>query len=50
MDDLTIERSFDTQATWVIDILGLFWNVTHGSLYNLAQVDVRSTGAGINCL
>ena len=24
MDDLTTERSFDSQATWVIDALGLF--------------------------
>ena len=24
MDDLTTERSFDSKATWVIDVLGLF--------------------------
>ena len=24
MDDLTTERSFDSQATWVIDVLDLF--------------------------
>ena len=25
MDDLTTGRSFDSLATWVIDVLGLFW-------------------------
>ena len=24
MDDLTTDRSFDLQATWLIDVLGLF--------------------------
>ena len=24
MGDLTIERSFDSQSTWVIDVFGLF--------------------------
>ena len=24
IDDLTTERSFNSQATWVIDVLGLF--------------------------
>ena len=28
MDDLTIERSFDPQATWVIDVLGLFFDMS----------------------
>ena len=51
MDDLTIERSFGSQATWVIDVLGLyFWRVSHGCFYNQAIEDVRSTGAGIKCL
>ena len=27
MDDLTTERSFDSQATWVIDVLGLFFDM-----------------------
>ena len=26
-DDLTTERSFDSQATWVIDVLGLFFDM-----------------------
>ena len=25
MDDLTTERSFGSQATWVIDVLGVFF-------------------------
>ena len=49
--DLTTERSFDSQATWVIDVLGIsIWHVIHGFLYNQALADVRSTGAGIKCL
>ena len=48
MDDLTTERRFDSQATWVIDVLGLsFGHVIHGCFYNQALADVRSTGAGI---
>ena len=27
MDDLTTERSFDLQATWVIDVLGKFFDM-----------------------
>ena len=27
MDDLTNERSFDSQATWVIDVLGLLFDM-----------------------
>ena len=50
-DDLTTERSFDPQATWVIDVLGTsFWHVIHRALYNQALADVRSIGAGIKCL
>ena len=50
-DDLTTERSFDSQATWVIDGPGIsFWHVIHRFLYNQALADVRSTGAGIKCL
>ena len=26
MDDLTIERSFDVQAKWITDVLGLFFD------------------------
>ena len=48
IDDLTTERSFDSQATWVIDELFLFYlHAIHGRLYNQALADVRSTGAGI---
>ena len=28
MDDLTTERGFDLQATWVIDVLGLFFDMS----------------------
>ena len=43
-DDLTNDRSFDLQATWVIDVLGLlFRHVIHGCLYNQS---LASTGAG----
>ena len=28
MDELTNEGSFDSQATWVIDVLGLFFVLT----------------------
>ena len=47
----TTERSFDSQAIWAIEVLGLFsWHVINGCLYNQALADVRSTGAGIKCL
>ena len=45
MDDLTTERSFDLQATWVINVLGLFFEVIHGCLYNQALPDVGLSGA-----
>ena len=45
------EHSFESQATLVIYVLGLFfWQVIHRSMYNQAFADVRSTGAGIKCL
>ena len=48
MDDLTTERSFDSQATWVIDVLGFpFGHLIHNYLYNRALADVRSPGAEI---
>ena len=51
MDYLTTERSFDSQVTWVIDVIGLFfWHVIHGCLYNQALEDVWLTGARIKCL
>ena len=51
VDDLTTESSFDSQATWVIDVLGLlFWNVVHVCLYKQALTDVRSTVARIKFL
>ena len=47
----TTERNFDSQATWVIDVVIVFHcNVIHGCLYNQAMADIRSTGAGIKCL
>ena len=51
MYDLTVERRFNSQATWAIEVLGLFfWRVIYVCLYNNALPDVRSTGAGIKCL
>ena len=50
MDDLLNERSIDSQATWVIDVLGLFSDVIYGSLNNQALAEVRLTGARIKCL
>ena len=47
MDNLIAERNFDSQATWVIDVLGLFVDVIHGYLYKEALADSRSTDAGI---
>ena len=45
MDDLTTERSFDSQATRVIDLLGLFFsNNIQGCVYNHALTGVRLTG------
>ena len=46
MDDLTT----DSPATWVIDVLGLLFDIKHRCLYNQALANVRSTGAGIKCL
>ena len=51
MDELKTERSFDLQATWVIEVLHLsFWHAIHERLYNQAMADIQSTGAGIKCL
>ena len=48
MDYLTTKHSFDSQATWVIDMFGLlFCHLMFGCVYNQALADVRSTGAGI---
>ena len=47
---LTTERSFVSQATWVIDVLGLFFcHDINGCLYDQALAGVRLTGAGIRC-
>ena len=46
-DDITTERSLYSQATWIIDMLGIYFDVIHGCLYNQSLVDVLSTGAGI---
>ena len=43
------QRSFDSQATWVIGVLGLFWHIINGCLYNQTLADARSTGAAIKC-
>ena len=51
IDDFTIERSFESQATWVIDVLGSFLShVIHGCLYSHALTDIWLSGAGIKCL
>ena len=48
---LTTERSFESQATLVIYVLGLFFGrVIHGCLYNQALAGVRSTGVEFKCL
>ena len=47
VSDLTNERSFDSQAAWVIGVLGLYVDVFHGCFYDRALADVRSNGAGI---
>ena len=50
VDDLTIEHSFDSQATWVIGVIALFvLPVFHGCKHNPALADAWSTGAGIKC-
>ena len=47
--DLTTERVFGSKATWVIDVLGLyFYDVFSMGVCTLA--DVRSAGAGITCM
>ena len=47
----TTKGSFDSKATWAIEMLNLFsWHVIYGCLYNQSLADVRSTGAGIKCL
>ena len=51
MDDLTTERSFDSQAALVIDMLGLFFDtLSMGVCTTRRLADVRSTGAGIKWL
>ena len=50
MGELTLGRNFDSQATWVIDVLGFFSCYPWVCLHNQALADVRSTGAGIKCL
>ena len=51
MDDLTVERSFDSQPTWVIDVFDLFFDMlSMGVCINQVMADVRSTVAGIEYL
>ena len=45
--DLTTERSFNSQAALMIDVIGLFFDM---GVYNQALTDVRSTVAGIKSL
>ena len=37
MDDLTNKLSFDSQATWVIDVLGLFFDMLPYLSMNVLQ-------------
>ena len=46
MNDLTHELIFDSQATWVVEVLGLFFDMLSMGVCT----DVRSTGAGIKYL
>ena len=48
MDDLTTERTFNSHATWVIDVLNLFFDVFHGCLRN-QSLEVL-TSVEIECL
>ena len=51
IDNRTTECSFDPQASWAVDVRGLYvHHVIHGSLYNEALEDTLTTGAGIKCL
>ena len=48
MDDLTTERSFDSQGTWVIDVLGLSFLRCYPNVFvHPSTADVRPPGAGI---
>ena len=49
MDDLTTERSFDKQATSVIDVRGFFLKL-HMGVYTDYVADVQSNGGEIKCL
>ena len=37
MDDLTTKRSFDSQAAWVIDVLGLFFDMLSMSVCTIGH-------------
>ena len=51
LDNFKTECNFESQATWVIDVVGLFLrHDTDGCLYNQVLADIRSTGAGNKCL
>ena len=54
MADLTTERSFDSQATCVIDAFGLFFDLLSMGVCTArhwqTSADVRSTDAGTKCL
>ena len=48
MEYVTTERSFESQATCVFDMLGSFLRyVIRGCLHNQALADVWVTGAGV---
>ena len=50
---VTTERSFDSETTWVVDVLGVFFDVLYmytNVCKNKALVDVCSTVVGMKCL
>ena len=55
IDDLTTERSFDSQVPWDMDALGSFVDMLSKGVFSfqivqLSFADFRSTGARIKCL
>ena len=49
-DYVKSKSSFDSHFDRSLKCSAYFFDVTHGCLFNHALADVRSTGAGIQCL
>ena len=47
MDDLTTERGFYSQVSWLLMYFACFSRILHVYLYNWTLADVRTTVAGI---